>query len=203
MWIILGLILGIIYIAQPWDAIRAPVEWLNKTMVEYTSSGAEWAMGLLGENDATRFFGLLIAVATPGVAGLLLNLIAPLGRMVRVIFSIAILLFSFGAWAVFDWQQALLFNLATVVVGLILSILTGPIMEAIAGFFSITLGASQVRMLITDTPSQSLKDLKEMVASNAGFLNEDMVHWVTIGLGFTPLLLVGAWLVFRLIPARA
>lgn len=202
MFIVIGLIAGLIYILQPIDAIRTPVEWMNTTMVEYTGVGAEWILGLFGDGEFTRFMALFVALATPGLAGLALNLIAPLGRIARVIFSILILLVSLGSFGTLEWHQALLFSLATSVVGLVLALLSGPLMEALAGFMSVTLGASQVRMLITDTPSPRLQEMMELVGDNTGIYDETTLQWISVGIALIPLILVVGWLLFRLSPGR-
>lgn len=202
MAVIIGIILGILYILQPVPGLRGPVEWLNSSLVTYTGVGGDWVLGFFGNSESTRFFALLIAVATPGIAGLVLNLIAPLGRMLRVIFSIGITVISLGSFAAMPWQDALLFSLATTVIGAVLAIASGPIMEAFAAFFSVTLGVSQVRMLLTDKPSPKLQELIDYMGTQVTFLDGDGLRFMCAGLALIPTALIVAWLCWRFAPGR-
>lgn len=201
MTIIIGIIFGVLYIIQPIDSLRAPVEWMNTTLITYANSFTSWALGPWNESDSVKLIGLILTVGAPGVAGLLLNLIAPLGRIARLVFSIVILLVSFGAFGTLEWQHALLFSMATGLIGLVLTLLSGPIMEAAAGFFSVTLGAVQVRAVVTDTPSAPMQELMNLVASML-HISVGESYWVCLVLAFVPLLLVAAWIIYRLAPSR-
>ena len=175
---------------------------MNSSLVTYTGTGADWFFGLFGESGWTRFFALLVAVATPGIAGLLLNLIAPLGRKLRIVFSLGIMLVSLGAFGALPWHEALLFSLATTVIGSILAIASGPIMEAIAAFFSVTLGVSQVRMLLADDPSPKLSEFINYMGEYLTFMGVDGLRIVCAIVALIPTALVVIWMIFRLVPQR-
>lgn len=202
MAIIIGVILGVLYIVQPIDALRVPVEWLNTNLTAYTGWGAEWLLGFFPDTDLTRFVGLLVAVSTPGLAGLALNLVAPFGRKLRLAFSIGMILLSFGAFGHFPWYQAILISLAATVIGAALTLMSGMLMEAFAAFMSITLGASQVRMLLTDEPSEQLEEMIQMLSQTAGGGDHTIWWGVAVALALVPLAIVGAFLVSRLRPRR-
>lgn len=203
MWVLLGIILGLAYIAQPIPVLRAPIEWMNTSLVTYTGEGVEWASQFLPEGEAGRVLALIVAVATPGIAGLILNLIAPLGRMLRVIFSILITVVSFGSFGALPWQEALLFSLATTVVGAVLAIASGPIMEAAAAFFSVTLGFSQVRMLLFDDPSPTLRELIDYMGGQLPFMEADGLRILCACVALIPTALIVAWLAWRFMPQRS
>lgn len=202
MPVLIGIILGALFILQPIDALRVPVEWMNTSLVTYTGAGADWALGFLDESEGSRVLALLVAVSTPGLAGLILNLIAPLGRMLRVVFSILITLVSFGSFGTLPWQEALLFSLATTVIGAVLAIASGPIMEAVAAFFSVTLGASQVRMLLFDRPSPKLRELIDYMGGQLPFMDAGDLRVVCAILALIPTMLIVAWLLWRFSPSR-
>lgn len=202
MPVLIGIILGALFILQPIDALRVPVEWMNSTLVTYTGSGADWFFGFFDDSEATRFMALVVAVGTPGIAGLILNLIAPLGRMLRVIFSIAITIMSFGSFGSLPWHQALLFSLATTVIAAILAIAAGPIMEAIAAFFSVTLGFSQVRMLLFDSPSPKLRELIDYMGPQLPFMDATDLRYVCAAIALIPTALIVVWLLWRFTPRR-
>lgn len=202
MWVLLGIILGFLYIAQPVDALRRPVEWMNSALVEYTGVGAEWVLGLFGDSGVVQFLTLVIAVGAPGLAGLALNLVAPLGRTLRIIFSLGIVLVSFGAFGTLEWHHAALFSALTTIIGGVLALVSGPIIEALAAFFSVTLSVSQVRMLITDETSPHLDELMDFMGQSAGFLTGDTLRYVAIGIALVPTILTCLWLLFRFTPVR-
>lgn len=202
MWVLLGIILGLVYVVQPIDMLHAPVEFLNSSLITYTGAGMDWLTGFFPDSEAGRFMSLVVAVGTPGIAGLILNLIAPLSRVFRVIFSILITLVSFGAFGALPWQEALLFSLSTTVVGAVLAIASGPIMEAAAAFFSVTLGVSQVRMLLFDTPSAKLSEMINYMAGQLPFMEADGLRVVCACFALIPTALVVAWLCWRLTPTR-
>lgn len=203
MPVVVGIVLGVLYILQPIDALRAPIEWLNSALVTYTGSSAEWLLGRMGDGEGRHLLALIVAVSTPGLAGLALNLIAPLGRMARMIFGIGITVVSLGAFGSLEWHQAILFSLVTSVIGLVLAIAAGPIMEAFAAFMSVILGVSQVRMLLVDAPSPKLRELLDYMAPHLSFMSLDELRLVCAVLALVPTMLIVVWLLWRLSPRRA
>lgn len=200
MWVLLGIILGFAYVAQPLDALRTPVNWMNSALVEYTGVGADWLLGFMGDSEFAQFLTLIVAVGAPGLAGLALNLVAPLGRMLRVIFSIGITLISLGAFGTLEWQHAALFTALTTIVGGVLALASGALMESLAAFFSVTLSVSQVRMLITDQPSPRLDELMDYMGGTLGFMEGDALRYMAIGVALIPTVLTAVWLLWRFAP---
>lgn len=197
MTIIIGIILGILYIIQPLDAVRAPVDWLNSTMITHVSTVASAIIPSSEENEIGRLLLLILTVGAPGVAGLLVNLIAPLGRLARGIFGIGTTLVSLGAFGTLPWHQALLFSMATGVVGLVMTLLSGALMESVGAFFSITLGASQIRSVLVDEPSAAMNELVHLV-SNMLHISLADSSVVCLCLAFLPLSFVAFWFLYRL-----
>lgn len=192
MIVLCGVVVGLLYVLQPLDTVRAPIEWLASFLTDCTSNGVGWILGMFPNNPVAEFIGLFVAAATPGLAGLALNLVAPLSRMARGIFSIGLVLVSLGAFGSLPWWQASLLSTAAGVVGLILAITGGAIMEWFAAFMAVVLSAVQVRMLLSDDASKPLQKAINALSDAAGGGDETTWRLCAIAIALIPVLLLAA-----------